>query len=124
MEIKKGLLYSEDHEWIQVEGNIATIGISDYAQHELGEIVFIEMPGEGDEFSAGDTFGAVESVKAASDVLIPVSGTITEINESLEDDPAQVNSDPFGAWFVKVEISDESELEALMSPEGYEEFTK
>lgn len=124
MEVKQGLLYSKDHEWIQVEGNVGTVGITDFAQHELGEIVFVELPGEDDEFSKDDAFGAIESVKAASDVLLPVSGKVVEVNESLEDEPATVNSNPYDAWIVKIEISDPSELDSLMDAAAYEEFTK
>lgn len=124
MEVKAGLLYSEDHEWIKVDGNIATIGITDFAQHELGEIVFVDMPGEDDEFDAGDALGAIESVKAASDVLMPITGKIVEINEDLDDEPGMVNEKPYEAWIVKIEIADPSELDSLMDSNKYEEFTK
>jgi glycine cleavage system H protein len=122
MEIKKGLFYSKDHEWIKVEGDVASVGISDFAQHSLGEIVYVEMPEEGDEFKAGEVFGVLESVKAASDSFIPVSGEIVEVNEDLEDEPELINEKPYEAWIFKIKLSDVSELDALMSPEGYEEF--
>ncbi len=122
MKVEKGLYYSDDHEWVRVEGNMAYIGISDYAQHEMGDIVFVELPDEDDEFDKGDALGAIESVKAASDVLMPVSGRIVEVNEDLEDAPEKVNEDPFGAWIVKVELSDTDEIEALMDSEAYEAF--
>ena len=124
MKIIEGLYYSEDHEWVKVEGNIATIGITDFAQSQLGEIVFVDLPGEGDEFGANEAFGAIESVKAASDVLAPVSGTVTAVNEELEDAPESVNAKPYEAWICKLELSDESELESLMDAKSYEEFTK
>jgi glycine cleavage system H protein len=124
MEVKSGLLYSEDHEWIKVDGNIAVIGITDFAQHQLGEVVFVEMPGEDDEFEAGESFGAIESVKAASDVLMPVSGKVVEINEDLDDEPGMVNEKPYEAWLIKVEVSDPSELESLMDSAKYKEFTE
>ncbi len=122
MKVEKGLYYSDDHEWVRVEGNMAYIGISDYAQHEMGDIVFVELPDEDDEFDKGDALGAIESVKAASDVLMPVSGRIVEVNEDLEDAPEKVNEDAFGAWIVKVELSDTDEIEALMDSEAYEAF--
>ncbi len=124
MEVKAGLLYSEDHEWIKVEGDIATIGITDFAQHELGEVVFVDMPGEDDEFDAGEALGAIESVKAASDVLMPIGGTIVEINEDLDDEPGMMNEKPYEAWIVKIKIADPSELDSLMDSNKYEEFTK
>ncbi len=122
MKVEKGLYYSDDHEWVRVEGNMAYIGISDYAQHEMGDIVFVELPDEDDEFDKGDALGAIESVKAASDVLMPVSGRIVEVNEDLEDAPEKVNEDAFGAWIVKVELSDTDEIDALMDSEAYEAF--
>ncbi len=121
----KDYLYTEDHEWIKVEGNIGTVGITDYAQKQLGDIVYVELPEVDDEFDKGDEVATVESVKAASPVMIPVSGKIVEINEELEDAPETVNQDPHGkGWFFKVEISDESELDGLMSAEQYEEYIK
>jgi glycine cleavage system H protein len=117
--VKQGLLYAESHEWIKVEGNVGIIGISDHAQHELGAVVFIELPKVGKMIKKGDTFGAVESVKAASDLYLPVSGKVLEINESLEGSPEMLNDDPYGAWICKVEIQDEKELASLLSPEKY-----
>jgi glycine cleavage system H protein len=122
MKVEKGLYYSEDHEWVRVEENVAYIGISDYAQHELGDIVFVELPDEDDEFDQGDALGAIESVKAASDVLIPVSGKVIAVNEDLEDAPEKVNEDAFDAWIVKVELADKAELESLMDSDAYEAF--
>jgi len=124
MEIRDGLYYSDDHEWIKVEGNLAIIGISDFAQHQLGEVVFVEMPSEDDEFAANETFGAIESVKAASDIIMPISGKIVEINETLEDEPGMVNEQPYEAWIIKIEMSDPSELESLMDSAKYKEFTE
>lgn len=117
--IKEGLLYSDSHEWVSIEGEIATIGISDYAQHALGSIVYVDMPEVGDEVAAGEDFGAVESVKAASDLISPVSGEVVEINEALEDEPELLNSDAFGNWIIKVRISDASELDNLLDAAAY-----
>ena len=121
--VVEGLLYSEDHEWIKVEGNVATVGITDLAQDQLGEIVYVELPDEDDELDQGDTFGVIESVKAASDSFMPVSGKIVETNEDLEDEPEALNSDPYANWIIKVELSDESQLEGLMDAKKYEEFS-
>lgn len=118
----EGLYYSESHEFVKVEGNIATIGITDYAQQALGNIVYVDLPDVDDELEAGDDFGAVESVKAASDLSTPVSGTVVEVNEALEDTPELINQDAFGAWIIKVELSDTSELDNLMDAKKYEEF--
>ncbi len=121
----KDYRYTEDHEWIKVEGNIGTVGITDYAQKQLGDIVYVELPEVDDEFEKGDEVATVESVKAASPVIIPVSGKIVEINEELEDAPETVNQDPHGkGWFFKVELSDISELDSLMTAEQYKEFIK
>ena len=120
--IIEGLYYSESHEYVKVEGNIGFIGISDYAQHELGDVVYVGIPEVDDEVSAGEEFGAVESVKAASDLISPVSGTVVEINEALEDEPGLVNKDSYENWIIKVELSDESELEKLMNAEAYKAF--
>lgn len=117
------IYYSEDHEWINVEGGVGTVGISDYAQNALGDIVFVEVPGVGDEFIKGDEVAVVESVKAASEIYSPVAGEITAVNEDLEDNAALVNSSPDGdGWFFKIKISDESELEGLMDADGYKAF--
>lgn len=118
----EGLYYSESHEFVKVEGNIASIGITDYAQQALGNIVYVDLPDVDDEIEAGDDFGAVESVKAASDLSTPVSGTVVEVNEALEDTPELINQDAFGAWIIKVELSDTSELNNLMDAKKYEEF--
>ena len=115
------LKYSNDHEWVKIEGNVAVIGISDFAQDAMGDVVFINLPGEGDEVAAGDTFGDIESVKAVSDVCSPVSGTIVAVNEELADAPETLNKDPYGAWIIKVEFT---ELADLMDAEAYEAFCK
>lgn len=120
--IVEGLSYSEDHEWIKVDGNIATIGITDNAQHQLGEIVYVELPDVDDELDAGDAFGVIESVKAASDSFMPVSGKVVEVNESLDDEPGSINEDPYANWIIKVELSDASQLDGLMDAKKYEEF--
>ena len=115
----EGLFYSESHEWVKVEGDIAVIGISDFAQAELGDISYVDMPDVDDEIEAGDTFGAVESVKAASDLYSPVSGVVVETNGELEDAPEKINEDAFSAWIIKIQMSDKSELEKLMDAEAY-----
>lgn len=122
MKVEKGLLYSEDHEWVKVEGEVAYLGISDYAQENLGDIVYVELPDIDDELEKEDSFSAVESVKAASDIYTPVSGKVVEVNEDLEDDPALLNSDPYANWIVKIELSNKAELDELMSGEDYEKF--
>jgi glycine cleavage system H protein len=115
--------YSEEHEWIRVEGDEAVIGISDYAQEQLSDIVYVELPEVGDTFVKGDIFAVVESVKAASDVYIPTSGEILEINETLEDSPEVVNEDPYGeAWFVRIALADPAELDDLLDPAAYQAF--
>ncbi len=120
--IIEGLYYSESHEYVKVEGNVGFIGITDYAQHELGNVVYVDMPEVDDEVTQGEEFGAVESVKAASDLMSPVSGTVVEINEALEDEPGLVNQDAFENWIIKVEISDAAELDNLMNAEAYKAF--
>ena len=120
----EGLNYSESHEYLKVEGNIGIIGITDYAQHALGNVVYVDMPDVDDEVEAGAEFGAVESVKAASDLNSPVSGTVVEVNEALEDTPELINQDAYANWIIKVEMSDESELENLMDAVAYEAFCK
>ncbi len=119
MEIKENLRYAESHEWVSLDGEIATVGITDYAQHALGDIVYVDMPEVGDEVTAGEEFGAVESVKAASDLYSPVSGEVVKINESLEDEPGLINQDAFANWIMKVKVSDASELDALLDAEAY-----
>lgn len=115
--------YSKDHEWIEVEGDIGTIGISDHAQEQLGDIVFVELPKDGREVSKGAEIATVESVKAASEIYVPVSGTVVEVNGALDDEPALVNSDPFGkGWIFKIQLSDPSELGGLMDEEAYKAF--
>jgi glycine cleavage system H protein len=115
--------FTEEHEWIDVEGEIATVGITDYAQEQLGDIVFVELPAEGATFDKGDDAAVVESVKAASDVFAPVSGEVVEANGALEDEPALVNSDPEeDGWFFKLRLTDTSELEGLMTEAAYKKF--
>lgn len=115
----EGLRYADSHEWVKVEGDIAVVGITDYAQHALGNIVYVDMPEVGDEVTAGEEFGAVESVKAASDLISPISGEVIEINEALEDDPELLNKDAFENWIMKVKMSDVSELDALLDAAAY-----
>lgn len=123
MNVPENLKYTEHDEWVRVEDDIATIGITDYAQDELGEIVFVELPEVGDTLEAGDGIGVVESVKAVSDVYTPVSGEITAVNEPLPDDPSQVNSSPFeDGWLVKIKISDAAPLDGLMDAEAYTKY--
>ena len=117
--ILEGLKYSESHEWVKVEGNVAIIGVSDFAQKEMGDITYVDMPAVDDEVSAGEEFGALESVKASSDLISPVSGVVVEVNEALEDAPEKVNEDAYGSWIIKVEMSDPSELDALLDAAGY-----
>jgi len=115
--------YSKDHEWVSAEGDVVTIGISDFAQDQLGEVVYVDLPGEGDDLNVGDAFGEIESVKSVSELVSPVTGQVIEVNSSLSDAPETVNSDPHGAgWMVKVRISDESELDGLLSAEDYDAF--
>ena len=116
----EGLYYSESHEYVRVEGNIGYIGITDYAQEQLGNVVYVDMPEEGDEVIATEDFGAVESVKAASDLISPVSGTVLEVNEALEEQPELINQDAFANWIIKVELSEPSELENLMDAATYD----
>ena len=118
----EGLYYSESHEYVRVEGNFGFIGITDYAQNALGNVVYVDMPDVDDEVEAGEEFGAVESVKAASDLYSPVSGTVVEVNEALDDQPELINQDAFENWIIKVELSDKSELDALMDAKAYEAF--
>jgi len=120
--ILEGLKYAESHEWVKVEGNVAVIGVTDYAQKEMGDITYVDMPDVDDEVSAGEEFGALESVKASSDLFSPVSGTVVEVNSELEDAPEKVNEDAFANWIIKVEMSDAGELDALMDAAAYKEF--
>ncbi len=118
----EGLYYSESHEYVRIEGEYGYVGITDYAQNALGNVVYVDMPEVDDEVKAGEEFGAVESVKAASDIISPVSGVVVEINESLEDSPELINSDAFGTWIIKVELSNKEELANLMDAAAYEAY--
>ncbi len=120
--VQEGLYYSESHEYIRVDGNYGYIGITDYAQNALGNVVYVDMPEVDDEVEAGEEFGAVESVKAASDLISPVSGTVVEVNEALEDQPELINEDAYENWIIKVELSDTSELDNLMDATAYAAF--
>ncbi len=123
--VPEDLHYSKDHEWVRVEGDIAIIGITDYAQNSLGDVVYVELPKAGDEFSANEPFGSVESVKAVSEMFNPVSGEIVEINESLADEPEKVNTDPYGeGWMIRVRMASPGEVDSLLSAAEYEDFTK
>lgn len=117
--ILEGLKYSESHEWVKVEGNVAFIGVSDFAQKEMGDITYVDVPDVDDEVAAGEEFGALESVKAASDLICPVSGTVCAVNEELEDAPEKINEDAYANWIIKVEMSDPSELDELMDAAAY-----
>ena len=120
----EGLYYAESHEYVRVEGEYDYIGITDYAQDQLGNVVYVDMPEVDDEVTAGEEFGAVESVKAASDLFSPVSGTVVEVNEALEDEPELINKDAFANWIIKVELADKSELDNLMDAQAYEAICK
>lgn len=117
-----GLKYTKDHEWVKVEGNMATIGISDFAQHALGDIVYVELPDLGKEFKAGSTFAVIESVKAATDSYMPIGGKVTEINETIVDDPSLLNKDAYENWMIKVEITNMADLDVLMDSAAYTVF--
>lgn len=123
MNIPSDLYYTKEHEWILVEDDIATIGITDYAQQELGDVVYVELPEEGQTLEAEDEFGSVESVKAVSEIYAPISGEVTEVNSDLEDNPELVNEDPYGdAWMIRIRMSDESQLDDLLTAEQYQEY--
>lgn len=122
--VKEGLYYTESHEYVKVEGEYGYVGITDYAQEQLGNVVYVDMPEVDDEVTAGEEFGAVESVKAASDLVSPVSGTVVEINEALEDAPELLNKDAFGNWIMKVKLSNPAETEDLLSAADYEKLCK
>ena len=125
MKFDPGCKYDKEHEWIRVEGDEGVIGISDYAQDQLSDVVYVELPEVGDSFEKGDVFAVVESVKAASDVYVPVGGEVLEINEELEDMPELVNQDPYGeAWFVRIAIADPAELDDLMGADAYKAFVE
>ena len=120
MKVIPSLKYCREHTWVKIEGEYAYIGITDYAQDQLGEILFVEMPEVEDEITKGEDFGVVESSKVASDLIAPISGEVVEINEALEDEPEAINEDPYEAWIIKVKISDNDELESLLNSDGYE----
>ena len=122
--IIEGLRYSESHEWVKVEGDLAVIGVSDFAQAEMGDITYVDLPSEGDEVEAGEEFGALESVKASSELLTPVSGKVVEVNPDLEDAPEKINEDAYEAWIIKVEMTDPSEVDALMDAAAYQAFSE
>jgi len=124
MNIPQELYYSKEHEWCRVEGDVAVIGITDFAQGELGDVVFLEFPEVGDTLSAGDEFGTIEAVKAVAELYAPISGEVTEINEAAVDAPETVNEDPYGAgWMIKIQMSDSSEVENLLDAAAYEALT-
>ncbi len=125
MDFPEDLKYTEEHEWVRVEGNVATVGITDYAQSELTDITFVELPEVGDELTKGESFGTVDGIKAVSDIYSPADGTVTEINEELEDHPEYVNDDPYGqGWMVRFELSDASQLDRLMDATAYGEMVE
>jgi glycine cleavage system H protein len=121
--VPEGLYYSKDHEWLRVEGDTGTVGITDHAQNSLGDVVYVELPKEGEKFSAHDTFGSVESVKAVSELFLPVAGEVTAVNESLTDEPEKVNTDPYGeGWMLRVKLSNRGEVDSLLSAAEYEDY--
>ena len=123
--VPEDLQYSKDHEWIRVEGGTGTVGITDHAQHALGDVVYVELPKVGDTFAAHEVFGSVESVKAVSELFCPVGGTVVEVNESLQDEPEKVNTDSYGAgWMIRLKVSDAGEVDKLLSAIEYEDFIK
>lgn len=123
--IPENLKYSKDHEWVKVDGDVATIGITDYAQHSLGDVVYVDLPRVGDKFDAHESFGSVESVKAVSEIFTPVAGVVEEVNDGLNDTPESVNGDPYGeAWMLKVKMNNPNEADSLLSAEEYEEYLK
>jgi len=123
--VPEDLHYSKDHEWVRVEGDQAIIGITDYAQNSLGDVVYVELPKADDEFAANESFGSVESVKAVSEVFTPVAGTVVKINEALADEPETVNSDPYGeGWMIRIKMSHPGEVDSLLTAAEYEDFTK
>jgi glycine cleavage system H protein len=123
--VPEDLHYSKDHEWVRVEGDTAVVGITDYAQDSLGDVVYVELPKVGERFAANESFGSVESVKAVSEVFSPVSGEISAMNESLNDEPEKVNQDPYdGGWMIRVKMSNPGEVDSLLTAAEYEDFTK
>ena len=120
MDTPEELQYTKDHEWLMIEGNAARIGITDHAQQELGDVVYVELPDVGKTFDKGESFGSVESVKAVSEIYMPLSGTVTEVNEVLADTPEEVNSSPYGeGWMIRIEIADSSQISELITPDEY-----
>jgi glycine cleavage system H protein len=123
--VPEDLHYSKDHEWVKVDGDEAIIGITDYAQNSLGDVVYVELPKAGEEFASNESFGSVESVKAVSEVFTPVAGAVVKMNESLAEEPETVNSDPYGkGWMIRVKMSNSSEVDSLLTAAEYEDFTK
>jgi glycine cleavage system H protein len=123
--VPEDLHFSKDHEWVRVEGDTAVVGITDYAQDSLGDVVYVELPKEGEKFAANEPFGSVESVKAVSEVFSPVSGEVSGFNESLHDEPEQVNEDPYGkGWMIRIKMSNPGEVDSLLTAAEYEDFTK
>ena len=121
--VPEGLFYSKDHEWLRVEGETGTVGITDHAQNSLGDVVYVELPKTGETFAAHDTFGSVESVKAVSELFLPIAGEVTEVNESLTDEPEKVNNDPYGeGWMLRVKLSNRGEVDSLLSAAEYEDY--
>jgi glycine cleavage system H protein len=120
MKVIPSLKYTDKHEWVRMDGEFAYIGITDYAQDQLGEVLFVEMPEVGDELTQGEEYGVVESSKVASDLVAPISGEVVEINEKLDDEPEYINEDPYDAWIVKIKVAEEDELESLLNSDGYE----
>ena len=121
--VPEGLYYSKDHEWLRVEGETGTVGITDHAQHSLGDVVYVELPKAGETFAAHDTFGSVESVKAVSELFLPVAGEVTEVNGALTDEPEKVNTDPYGdGWMLRVKLSNRGEVDSLLSAAEYEDY--
>ena len=123
--VPENLHYSKDHEWVRVEGDTAVIGITDHAQEQLGDVVYVELPKAGESFAANESFGSVESVKAVSEIFTPLSGAVTDANASLNDEPEKVNQDPYGeGWMIKIKMSDRNEVDSLLAAAEYEDFTK
>ena len=123
--VPDNLHYSKDHEWVRVEGGTAVIGITDHAQEQLGDVVYVELPKSGESFAGNESFGSVESVKAVSEIFTPVSGEVVEVNESLNDEPEKVNKDPYGdGWMIKMKMSSPGEVDSLLTAAEYEDFTK
>ncbi len=122
MNIPEDLKYTREHEWVKIDGDVVTIGITDFAQSELGDIVYVELPEADSEFDGDESFSTIESVKAASDIFMPVAGTVVEVNGDLEDNAAYINENPYGSWIVKVKVNDEDDLDSLLSAREYREF--